>query len=166
MADHFTYLGFCLGEESFAIPVDCVQEIMDIPRITRVPRANPSMRGVVNVRGTATPVMDLRIRFGLPPHAETQDSRIMILHCLIEGEKVAVGGLADSISGVLEFADEDIAPPPRIGMRWRPEFVRGIGSKQGRFYILLDIEKLLGSPDAARVHTTDQGRLENKETHA
>lgn len=166
MAKLFTYLGFSLGEEFFAIPVDCVQEIMDMPRITRVPRSQACMLGVVNVRGTATPVMDLRIRFGLPPHPQTQDSRIMILHCVLEGEKVAVGGLADSVSGVLDFADDDIAPPPRIGMRWRPEFVRGIGSCGGRFYILLDIEKLLSSPDAAQVHASAHGRQENKETHA
>jgi purine-binding chemotaxis protein CheW len=106
------------------------------------------MRGVVNVRGSAIPVVDLRLKFGLPPAADSVNTRIVVLEMDLDGETTVVGGIADSVHTVIELEPEDINEPPRLGMRWRSDLIRGMGRQDDHFIILLDIAKVFAS-DAA-----------------
>lgn len=133
------YITFRLGDELFAINVAQVREVLDLTVITKVPTAPAFMRGVVNVRGSAIPVVDLRQRFGLAPTPETVNTRILVLEIEIEGENAVLGGIADSVHEVIELEPSQIVPPPTIAMRWRSEFIQGMGKRGDEFIILLDI---------------------------
>ena len=133
------YITFRLGNELFAIDVASVREVLDLSPITHVPTAPPYMRGVINVRGSAIPVVDLRLKFGLPPTPETPNTRILVLELSIEGEQAVLGGVADSVHEVIELEPDQIAPPPTIAMRWRSEFIQGMAKRGDEFVILLDI---------------------------
>lgn len=139
------YITFKLGDELFAINVAQVREVLELPQITRVPTAPDYMRGVVNVRGKAIPVVDLRLKFGLPQILETVNSRIVVMELDLEGEVTVVGGIADSVHEVIELEPAQISPPPRIAMRWRSELIQGMGRRGDQFIILLDIKAVFSS---------------------
>jgi len=145
-----SYITFKLGDELFAIDVARVREVLDLSEVTRVPTAPPYMRGVVNVRGGAVPVVDLRLKFGLHPTSDTVNTRIVVFELPIDGELAVVGGLADSVHEVLELERSQIREPPRIAMRWRADMIEGLGKKGEQFIIVLDI---------ARVFATDEAML-------
>jgi purine-binding chemotaxis protein CheW len=146
-----SYITFKLGDELFAIDVAHVREVLDLSEITRVPTAPPYMRGVVNVRGSAVPVVDLRHRFGLPPADDTVNTRIIVLELPLDGEITVVGGLADSVHEVLELERSQIREPPRIAMRWRADMIEGLGKKGEQFIIVLDIARVFTTDDAVLV---------------
>ena len=148
------YITFRLGSELFAIDVASVREVLDLSQITHVPTAPPFMRGVVNVRGSAIPVVDLRLKFGLPVAADTANTRILVLELKIDGEIAVLGGIADSVHEVIELAPAQIAPPPTIAMRWRSEFIQGMGKRGDEFIILLDIAAVFASDAQALVAET------------
>lgn len=140
-----SYITFKLGDELFAIDVARVREVLDLSEITRVPTAPPYMRGVVNVRGSAVPVVDLRLKFGLPPGDDTVNTRIVVLELELDGEPTVVGGLADSVHEVLELEKGQIREPPRIAMRWRADMIEGLGKKGDQFIIVLDIARVFAN---------------------
>lgn len=146
-----SYITFKLGDELFAIDVARVREVLDLSEITRVPTAPPYMRGVVNVRGSAVPVVDLRLKFGLPPTPDTVDTRIVVIELELDGELTVVGGLADSVREVLELDRSEIREPPRIAMRWRADMIEGMGKKGEQFIIVLDIARVFETGDALLV---------------
>jgi purine-binding chemotaxis protein CheW len=143
------YITFKLGDEIFAIPVAQVREVLDLTQITKVPTAPEYMRGVVNVRGSAIPVVDLRLKFGLPPVDDSVNTRIVVLELSLDGEVTVVGGIADSVHNVVEFEPGEITEPPRIAMRWRSDLILGMGRRDDLFIIILDIEKIFASDTAA-----------------
>jgi purine-binding chemotaxis protein CheW len=145
------YMTFRLGDELFAIDVAQVREVLEVPQITKVPTAPDYMRGVVNVRGQATPVVDLRIRFGLPKGTDTLHTRIIVMELELDGEAAVLGGIADSVHEVIELEPENIGPPPRIAMRWRTEFIRGMGRRGDDFIIILDVNAVFSSEELAVV---------------
>ena len=117
------YLTFRLGDELFAINVFKAREVLDLSHITRVPTAPGYLRGVVNVRGNAIPVVDLRSKFGLPETVDTLNTRIIVMDLAIDGAQVVVGGLADAVHEVLELEPQEINEPPSLGMRDRKSVV-------------------------------------------
>jgi len=145
------YMTFKLGNELFAISVDQVREVLEISQITHVPTAPAYMRGVVNVRGQATPVVDLRLKFGLPQVADTVHTRIIVMELELDGEAVVLGGVADSVHEVIEIEPGNINPPPRIAMRWRTDFIQGMGRRGDDFIIILDVNAVFSSEDVAMV---------------
>jgi len=150
------YITFRLGDELFAISVGQVREVLEIGRITAVPTAPEYMRGVVNVRGKAIPVVDLRLRFGLPRGADTLNTRIIVMELNLDGEATVVGGVADSVHEVIELEPGQIEPAPRITMRWRTEFIRGMGRRGEDFIIILDIDSVFSSEELALVDEKTQ----------
>lgn len=148
------YITFRLGDELFAVNVAQVREVLDLTPITKVPTAPAFMRGVVNVRGSAIPVVDLRQRFGLPPSAETVNTRILVLELTIEGEQAVLGGIADSVHEVIELEPAQIAPPPTIAMRWRSEFIHGIGKRGEDFIILLDLNAVFSAAEMTSIQSS------------
>ncbi|KAF0095976.1 MAG: purine-binding chemotaxis protein CheW [Puniceicoccaceae bacterium 5H] len=145
------YLTFRLGDEEFAINVTQVREVLELTQITKVPTAPDYMRGVVNVRGSAIPVVDLRRKFGLPPVTDTVNSRIIVLELELDGEMTTLGGIADSVHDVVEFEEASVNPPPSIAMRWRTEFIRGMGKRDTGFVIILDIAAVFSSNELALI---------------
>jgi purine-binding chemotaxis protein CheW len=146
------YITFRLGDELFAIDVSQVREVLEISQITRVPTAPDYMRGVVNVRGQAIPVVDLRLRFGLPRAADTVHSRIIVMELNIDGEAAVLGGIADSVHEVIDLEPGNINPPPRIAMRWRTEFIQGMGKRGNEFIIILDVNAVFSSEEVALIN--------------
>jgi purine-binding chemotaxis protein CheW len=145
------YMTFKLGDELFAIDVAQVREVLEVSRITKVPTAPVYMRGVTNVRGQATPVVDLRMRFGLPPGADTVNTRIIVMELELDGEAAVLGGIADSVHEVIELDPENVDPPPRIAMRWRTEFIQGMGKRGEDFIIILDVNAVFSTEELALV---------------
>ncbi len=143
------YLTFRLGDEIFALDVAQVREVLDMSTITKVPGTPDFMRGVINVRGSVVPVIDLRLKFGMSRTENTMDTRIVVMEIFMDGEVVVLGTLADSVNEVIDLDKNRIEPPPRIGMRWRTEFIRGIGKRDELFIILLDIDRVFSSDELA-----------------
>ncbi len=162
------YLTFRLGDEVFALDVAQVREVLDLSTITKVPGSPDFMRGVINVRGSVVPVIDLRLKFGLPQTDNTVDTRIVVMEISLEGEITVLGSLADSVDEVMELEPSYIEKPPRIGARWRIEFIKGIGKKDDNFIIILDIDRVFSSDELALVETTDTkvfGDVSEREAH-
>ncbi|MFP4541710.1 MAG: chemotaxis protein CheW [Opitutales bacterium] len=150
------YLTFRLGDELFAINVFKARGVLDVTHITRIPTAPDYLRGVVNVRGSSIPVVDLRKRFGLPPVKDTHDTRIIVMDLAIDEDSVVIGGLADSVHEVIELEAHEINEPPSIGMRWRTELILGMGRRDDQFIIILDIEKILSDGEARALVPLEQ----------
>ena len=145
------YMTFKLGDELFAIDVAQVREVLEVSLITKVPTAPPHLRGVVNVRGQATPVVDLRLRFGLPSSAATVNTRIIVLELQFDGEATVLGGIGASVLEVIELEPANIDPPPRIAMRWRADFIHGMGKRGEDFIIILDVNAVFSWEELAMI---------------
>ena len=146
------YLSFQLAGEEFAFGILRVKEILEYDTLTRVPSAPPAVRGVINLRGSVVPVLDLALLFGLPATAVTKRSCVIIVEVRADGQELVMGILADAVNQVIELAPETIEPPPAFGSRVRVEFLVGMGKMDSRkFVLILDIDRLLGdiSPAAA-----------------
>jgi purine-binding chemotaxis protein CheW len=147
------YITFKLGNELFAINVERVREVLEVSAITRVPTAPDYMLGVVNVRGKAIPVVDLRKRFGLPSIQDTLSTRIIVMELMLDGEATVLGGMADSVHEVIELDASEINPPPRIAMRWRTEFIKGMGRRGEDFLIILDVNAVFAAEEVNLMQT-------------
>ena len=150
------YITFNLGQESFAINVAQVREVLEVSQITKVPTAPHYMRGVVNVRGKGIPVVDLRLKFGLPKAPDSVHTRILVIELELDGETTVVGGVADSVHEVIELEPSQINPPPRIAMRWRTELINGMGRRGDEFIILLDIKAMFTLEELSVVGTAPE----------
>lgn len=151
------YLTFKLDEEVFSIDVSQVREVLDLSTITKVPKAPDFMRGVINVRGNVVPVVDMRMKFGMTPIEKTVNTRIVVMDLTLDNEKVVLGAMADSVHDVVELEPEQIEPPPKIGNRWRTEFIRGIGKREDQFIMILDVDRVFSSDEIAMVEKS--GRM-------
>jgi len=145
------YLTFRLGDELFALDVRQVREVLDLIPITKVPRAPDFMRGVINVRGSVVPVVDMRLKFGMSQIESSLDTRIVVMEVSLDEEMTVLGALADSVHEVVELEPANIERPPRIGNRWRTEFIRGIGKRDEQFIIILDIDRVFSTDELALV---------------
>ena len=139
-----------LGGEVFAIPAGIVREILNIGRVTPVPTAPAFVRNLINVRGRVVPLADLRLRFGMPAAEPTMDTRIVVLEIGLQGESETVAVVADKVYEVTQLDEVVSTDVPRIGSRWRPEFVAAIGRRNGQFVMVLDVEKVFAA--AAEVY--------------
>jgi len=142
-----TYLSFKLGEEVFAINVSKVLNILEMKPITRVPKSPDYLKGVINLRGTVLPVVDLRVKFGLPENTVTVDTNIIVLSINKEGEAIMIGILIDAVREVLEFKTEEIAPSPAIGTKYKSGFIEGMWRVDENFIMILDIDKVFSTEE-------------------
>ena len=132
-----------LGEQVFALDAGIVREIIDPIPVTRVAGAKPFLPGVINVRGNVIPLADIRIRFGMPWRADTQDTRIVVVEVPVDGEPVVVGIIADKVHDVTEITPADAQQTPRVGMTWKPEYIRFITRWNDDFIIVPHMERIL-----------------------
>jgi len=141
------YLTFELNEETFGVDVLQVREVMDFTSVTKVPRAPDYMLGVINLRGSVVPVIDLKQRFALPARERCRETCIIVLEIPFGDELLSIGAVADGVQEVLDLVEDQIEPAPRLGTRLNNEFIRGMGKVGERFVILLDLEKIFSSEE-------------------
>ena len=145
------YLTFQLDEEIFAIDVVNVREILEFTTVTKVPQTPEFMRGVINLRGSVVPVLDMRLKFGMSVTEKTINTCIVVVEVAMEDENVIIGALVDSVQEVFELDPESIEPAPRIGIQLRNGFIKGMGKKDDRFVIILDIERVFSYEELSGV---------------
>ncbi len=141
------YLTFKLEDEVFALDISKVREVLDFTTITKVPRTPEFMRGVINLRGSVVPVVDMRLKFGMSRTERSVNTCIIIVEVDVDGEKLVLGTLADSVQEVLDLGPDHIEPAPRIGTRLKTEFIKGMGKRESDFIIILDIDKIFSTEE-------------------
>ena len=150
------YLTFRLEEEIFALDISKVREVLDFTGITKVPRTPDFMRGVINLRGSVVPVVDMRLKFGMTRTERTVNTCIIIVEISLDGDTTVLGALADSVQEVIELEPEQIEPAPRIGTRLRTEFIRGMGKRDEQFVIILDIDRIFSVDELSLVQEAEK----------
>ena len=141
------YLTFKMEEEIFALDVGKVREILDYTNITKVPRTPDFMKGVINLRGSVVPVVDMRLKFHMPAQERTVDTCIIVVEITVEGEPTVLGALVDSVQEVFELEPSQVEPAPRIGTKLSTDFILGMGRRDERFVIILDIDRVFSSDE-------------------
>lgn len=141
--DQNQYLTFVLGRETFALGILSIKEILEYSAPTEIPMMPAFIRGVVNLRGAAVPVVDLCARFGRPSVAVTKKTCIVIIETRIEDESHVLGVVVDAVNEVLEIPGSEIEPPPSFGASIRTDFIAGMGKVRGKFVIILDVDRVL-----------------------
>ncbi len=159
------YLTFKLDEEIYALDISQVREVLDYTSITRVPRMPDFIRGVINLRGGVVPVVDLRLKFGMPEGERTLDTCIIITEITLGGEKTLLGIRADAVQEVVTLSRDLIEPPPAIGTRLNTSFIRGMGKRDDTFIIILATERVFAEEEFEAVRTPAGGAGENPPAH-
>jgi purine-binding chemotaxis protein CheW len=137
------YLAFTLGKETFAMDIRFIKEVIQYGSLTEVPLMPPFIRGVINLRGSVVPVIDLSVRFGKAITEITRHTCIVVLE-VQNGDEIAVlGAIVDHVNEVLEIGASEIEPAPTFGSDLRSEFISGVGKVGGKFVILLEVNHVL-----------------------
>jgi len=147
----FATLG--LGAEVFAVPVEYVREILDYSPPSTIPEGPPYLLGLTDVRGRATPTLDLRLKLGLPAVPPTFSTRILVLDIPVGGRMLSLGLVADRVIEVATFTPDQVEPAPDIGVPWRSDYIRGVVRQDTGFVVLFDLARLLTSQEAAALPT-------------
>lgn len=146
------FLTFTLGDEEYGVDILKVQEIRGYDTVTKIPDAPEFIKGVINLRGTIVPVVDMRLKFRLG-RAEYNEFTVMII---LNIARRVVGMVVDGVSDVLQLTPEQIRPAPELGGCVNTKFITGIGALDNRMLILVDIEKLMTSADMALMDASSQ----------
>ncbi len=160
--DTSQYLNFTLGKEVFALDISSVREVLELPSITKIPRTPDFMCGVINLRGHAVPVMDMRLKFGMPTTEATVDTCIIIVEVDFEGESVIMGGKVDAVREVFDLTKDHIEDAPRMGTSVNTDYIKGIGKQDDTFVIILDIGKVFSAEELALAKETATAKDKSK----
>jgi purine-binding chemotaxis protein CheW len=148
------YLTFKLDDEVFALDITKVREVLDFTTVTKVPCTPEFMRGVINLRGSVVPVVDLRLKFGMTKTEKTVNTCVIIVEVAVDSETRVLGALADSVQEVMDLEPDHIEPAPKIGTRLNTEFITGMGKRDSTFIIILDVDKIFSTDELALVQET------------
>lgn len=140
-------LTFLLDDEVYGVDIRQIQEVLEYRKVTRVPRSQPFLLGVINLRGKVVPVLDLRRLFDMTLSNITVNTCIVIIDILLDGEKVSIGVLTDAVREVVELPVTEISAPPRIGSRVNNRFISGMGKHEGDFIVILDVQKVMADEE-------------------
>lgn len=140
-----SFLSFKLDRETFGVKVSKVIEILEVPHITKIPKAPAYMRGVINLRGTVLPVVDTRQKLGLTRVADTVNTCIIVFKIKLEQETIMLGALVDAVQEVFEMDENDLKPAPSIGGKYNTEFIKGIVRKEDDFIMVLNVDKIFAT---------------------
>ncbi|MFP4556134.1 MAG: chemotaxis protein CheW [Bacteroidales bacterium] len=152
-----SYLSFKLGEEIFAANAGKVINILEMCPITEVPKSPEYMKGIINLRGTVLPVVDLRLKLGMSSIETSVTTCIIVLDITIENESVLVGAIVDAVKAVVEFNSEEMMPPPSIGSKYKSDFITGVVNKDDEFIMVLDMDAIFTSDEILEVKATTEG---------
>ena len=141
--DQNQYLTFVLGRETFALGILSIKEILEYAAPTEIPMMPAFIRGVVNLRGAAVPVVDLCARFGRQSTPVTKKTCVVIVETRLGEESHVIGVVVDAVNEVLEIPNSDIEPAPSFGASIRADFIQGMGKVRGKFVIILDVDRVL-----------------------
>jgi purine-binding chemotaxis protein CheW len=141
------YLTFKIAGETYAVSILRVREILQYETVTKVPATPRSIRGVMNLRGSVVPVVDLAVKLGLPESTLTPRTCVVILEVTNEEERMVMGVMADTVSEVIELRAEDVEPPPPFGSRVKVDYLVGMGKADKKFLLVLNIDKVLSAED-------------------
>jgi purine-binding chemotaxis protein CheW len=160
MVSSHQYLTFILANEIYAIDVANIKEVLGVPRITRVPRMPEFMNGVINLRGSVVPVLDLRLKFSLGETNMTKDTGIIVTEIANifddnDSQTLTVGIFSDRVEKVIALDERQIEPPPKIGMAIDTSFIIGMGRMDDSFVIILDINRLLSQNELLNTYTSE-----------
>jgi purine-binding chemotaxis protein CheW len=145
------YLTFKLDDEIFALDVSKVREILEITNITKVPQTPDYMRGVINLRGSVVPVIDMRLKFGMTETNQTINTCIIVTEVKMDGDTTILGTLADSVQEVVEMEPNNIEPAPHIGTKLNTAFIKGMGKVDADFVMILDIDKVFSADELSEI---------------
>jgi purine-binding chemotaxis protein CheW len=148
------YLSFMLSDEVFALDITKVREVLDFTTITKVPQTPDFMRGVINLRGSVVPVVDMRLKFGMTETEKTVNTCIIIVEVTLDDESIVIGALADSVREVFDLEPDQVEPAPKIGTQLNTEFLKGMGKKNEEFILILDIDKVFSTEELAVVQAS------------
>lgn len=151
--DQQSYLTFRLGDELFAAHVGQVSEILELPRITHVPRSPEYMRGVINLRGQVLPVIDTRIKFGMTQTQDTVSTCIVVLTVDMDGQPFTFGALVDGVQEVMAIVPDQIQDPPSLGGRYKAGFVSGMVKENDQFIMILRLGEVFTMEEQSILHS-------------
>jgi purine-binding chemotaxis protein CheW len=149
------YVTFFLMGEEYAVEIRHVREIIECEPLTRIPSMPPVVRGVINLRGSVVPVIDLPVKFGLPETALGAETYMVVVDLVWNGEAVRLALLTRALGQVIDLSADQIKRVPDFGTRIQAEYLRGIGRVDTRFVLLLDIERLLSPAELLTITTID-----------
>jgi len=144
------FLTFFLEDEEYGIEILKVQEIIGMMSVTPVPRTPSFVRGVINLRGKVIPIIDLRLKFGMPAIAQTEETCIIV----VRAQGVEMGIVVDKVSEVLDIATEEIDPVPSFGAAVDTAYILGIGKAAGNVKLLLHIDQVLSTDEVVDLRAT------------
>lgn len=155
------YLTFVMGDEDYAIQVTSIREVLTVPKVTKIPRMPDFMRGVVNLRGSVVPILDLKRKFGIGETEVTNETAIVVVEIPFgdgDGDEglLHLGIFADAVKKVITIPKEEIEPPPRIGTKVKTSFILGMGHLEGGFVVILDIREVLTDEELAMMETAQE----------
>lgn len=156
ITDTRQYLTFQLDEEVFGLDVANVREILEFTTATKVPQTPEYMKGVINLRGSVVPVIDMRRKFDLGETEKTIDTCIVVVEVDLDSEKTVLGAMVDSVDEVFEMEPDQIEPPPGIGSRITVDFIKGMGKRDDRFIIILDIDRVFSAEELIFARGADE----------
>ena len=142
------YMAFKLADETYGIEILAVREIIRLMQVTQIPRTREFVRGVINLRGKVIPVIDLRLKLGMPRAEASEQSVIIVLQCEVGERQLTMGFLVDQVLEVLSLDAGQIEPPPSFGADVDLDFILGVGKTEERVVFLLDVGRVLSESDA------------------
>jgi purine-binding chemotaxis protein CheW len=145
------YLAFTLNDEIFAIDILQIREIIEFGSLTEVPMMPPTVRGVINLRGAVVPVIDLSARFGRMRTEVGRRTCVVIVEVMQGDASQTLGVLVDAVNEVMEIPASDVEAAPAFGARIRTDFIAGMGRADGRFIIILDVDKVFSVGEIAEI---------------
>jgi purine-binding chemotaxis protein CheW len=145
------FLTFWLADEVYGININAIKEITEYGNVTFVPTMPSFIKGVMNLRGSVVPVINLAIRFGAKPSEVTKKTSVVVLEIEHEGMKMEVGVMVDKVNEVIDIAENHIEPPPAFGAKIRTDFITGMGKINDRLLVLIDVGRVLSISELSMV---------------
>ncbi len=157
-----SYLIFKIGTEDFAANASKVQRILELQPITTVPKAQVYMKGVINLMGKVLPVIDARIKMGMPEKEADNNTCIIVLEIKKGGKVVETGIIVDAVQSVIEIQKEEISDPPSLGVEVNADFIKGMVEQDNKFIMILDVdnvfsvEEVISLKEVAETNTPEE----------
>lgn len=159
VAERQQYLAFALAGGDYAVGILKVKEILQYEEVTPVPSTPRSIRGVLNLRGSVVPVVDLAVKFGLPETPVTKRTCVLVIETALDGAPAIMGVMADAVSEVIELGADDVEEPPSFGTRVKVDYLLGMGKVGRKFVLLFDIDKVLSADERDLAAAVLRGEL-------